>query len=193
MPNILITGTPGTGKSTLSEAVKEQTNLNHIDVAKLIKEKSLHDGWDEKYQCYILNEDKVCDELEDLMASRNNIVDFHTCDFFPERWFDLVVVLRTDNTILYPRLEKRGYPQFKITENISAEILQVVLDEARESYKPEIVWELASNTVEDMENNVERIVSWVNEWRLVHESLDVSHNHNHKDTNSNGNHFDSDD
>lgn len=109
MPNILITGTPGTGKTTLSEAVKEQTNLNHIDVGKLIKEKELHDGWDEKYQCYILNEDKVCDELEDVMATRNNIVDFHTCDFFPERWFDLVVVLRTDNTILYPRLEKRYF------------------------------------------------------------------------------------
>ena len=36
-----------------------------------------------------------------------NIVDFHSCDFFPERWFDLVIVLQTDNTILYDRLEKR--------------------------------------------------------------------------------------
>lgn len=41
------------------------------------------------------------------MAAGGNIVDFHTCDFFPERWFDLVVVLRTDNSILYPRLVSR--------------------------------------------------------------------------------------
>jgi adenylate kinase len=41
------------------------------------------------------------------MARGGNIVDYHSCDFFPERWFDLVIVLQTDNTILYDRLEKR--------------------------------------------------------------------------------------
>ena len=30
------------------------------------------------------------------------------------RWFDLVVVLRTDNDLLHPRLEKRGYSQKKV-------------------------------------------------------------------------------
>lgn len=35
------------------------------------------------------------------------IVDYHGCDFFPERWFDRVVVLQTDNSILYDRLSKR--------------------------------------------------------------------------------------
>ena len=47
------------------------------------------------------------DELEDVVSKGGNIVDFHSCDLFPERWFDLVLVLRTDNTILYDRLEKR--------------------------------------------------------------------------------------
>ena len=54
--------------------------------------------------CRIL---KVCDELEDVMEEGGNIVDYHGCDFFPERWFDLVVVLQTDNTVLYDRLSKR--------------------------------------------------------------------------------------
>ncbi len=34
-------------------------------------------------------------------------MDYHGCEFFPERWFDLVIVLQTDNTVLYERLEKR--------------------------------------------------------------------------------------
>ncbi len=51
--------------------------------------------------------DQVCDELEDMLLQGGNVVDFHTCDFFPERWFQLVVVLRADNAVLYPRLEKR--------------------------------------------------------------------------------------
>lgn len=36
-----------------------------------------------------------------------NIVDYHGSEFFPERWFDLVVVLQTDNTVLYDRLRNR--------------------------------------------------------------------------------------
>ena len=41
------------------------------------------------------------------MTEGGNMVDYHACDFFPERWFDAVFVLRTDNTILYDRLAKR--------------------------------------------------------------------------------------
>ena len=50
---------------------------------------------------------QVVDEMEDMMLAGKNVVDYHSCDFFPERWFHLVVVLRTDNTVLYSRLEKR--------------------------------------------------------------------------------------
>ena len=56
---------------------------------------------------------KVLDELEEVMSEGGNIVDYHGCDFFPERWFDIVFVLRTDNTILYNRLEKRYVCWFK--------------------------------------------------------------------------------
>lgn len=50
---------------------------------------------------------QVIDELEEVVGGKGNIVEYHGCDFFPERWFDAVVVLRTDNTILYDRLQKR--------------------------------------------------------------------------------------
>jgi adenylate kinase len=38
-------------------------------------------------------------------------------------------------------------------------------ESARESYAPEIVQELESNTVEDMESNVSRVVSWLTSWK----------------------------
>ncbi|GBB90212.1 hypothetical protein RclHR1_01710012 [Rhizophagus clarus] len=125
-----------------------------------VKEKALHEGFDQEFQSYILDDDKVVDELEDTISKGGNIVDFHSCDLFPERWFDLVLVLRTDNTILYDRLEKRGYSQKKITENIDCEIFQVILEEAKDSYSNEIVVELQSNTVQDMECNASRIEQW---------------------------------
>ena len=46
-----------------------------------------------------------------------------------------MIVLMTDNTVLYERLEKRGYEQKKISENVQCEIMQVIAEEARESYR----------------------------------------------------------
>lgn len=43
--------------------------------------------------------------------------------------------------------------------------MQTVLEEARSSYAEEIVVELNSETPEDMESNVERMVQWVANWR----------------------------
>ncbi|CAL5221337.1 g3512 [Coccomyxa viridis] len=159
-PNVLVTGSPGTGKSTTCEQIAEATGLTYVDIGSMVKSQELHSGWDDEYSCYIIDEDKVCDALEDQLNVGGNIVDFHSCDFFPERWFDLVIVLQTDNTILYDRLEKRGYGQKKLTENVECEIMQVILQEAFDSYREEIVQVLPSNTVEDMESNVERTVAW---------------------------------
>ncbi len=76
----------------------------------------------------------------------------------------------------------------KIQENVEAEIMQVILEEAQESYKPEIVrvspcqihfsgifslmqtssierslteQELPSNTPEDMESNLTMLEQWI--------------------------------
>lgn len=134
----------------------------------LVREKGCHQGRDDEFDCFVLDEDKVCDELEDIMAQGGQLVDFHTCDFFPERWFDLVLVLCVDNTTLFDRLTKRGYSTKKVSENVECEIMQVVLQDARESYAPEIVQEMTSATVEDMEMNAARVVQWLEQWVRDH-------------------------
>lgn len=58
-PNILITGTPGTGKTTTAEQVAAQTGFQHVNVGQWVKDQGLHTGWDEAHQCYLLDEDKV--------------------------------------------------------------------------------------------------------------------------------------
>ncbi|CAM8954969.1 unnamed protein product [Rhodiola kirilowii] len=93
------------------------------------------------------------------------IVDYHGCDFFPERWFDCVVVLQTDNSVLYDRLSDRGYTGSKLSNNIECEIFQTLLEEAKESYADNIVVALKSDTVEDMSRNVETLTEWVGNWR----------------------------
>jgi len=58
----------------------------------------------------------------------------------------------------------RGYSLQKIKENNEAEIMQVVLSEAQESYKEDIIMILQNDNVEHQEENTERIVQWLNDW-----------------------------
>lgn len=48
--------------------------------------------------------------------------------------------------------------------------MQVLLDEAREAFDAEIVVELTSNTSEEMESNLERIDTWVQQWKKDNKS-----------------------
>ncbi|BFZ61326.1 factor activating pos9 [Saitoella coloradoensis] len=172
-PNIIICGTPGTGKTTHAELLASHTSLTHLNLGTLVKDHKLYESYSPEWDSYIVDEDKLLDHLEPLVATGGLILDWHTCDIFPKSWIDLVVVLRTDNTTLWDRLEGRGYSVEKIQENNEAEIMQVVLDEAREAYDGEIVVELRSESAEDIQGNVERIEQWMEAWReMEHQSQD---------------------
>ena len=58
----------------------------------------------------------------------------------------------------------RGYPLKKIQENNEAEIMQIVLEEAHSSYPAEIIVELQSENMDQLEANVARIVEWITLW-----------------------------
>ncbi|KAI1704118.1 AAA domain-containing protein [Ditylenchus destructor] len=144
-PNVLITGTPGTGKTTLATRFAENINFEHIDIARIVKENKFHTEFAEKYQSYVLDEDKLLDFLEDQLNSDEGglVLDYHSSEFFPERWFDFVIVLRCENTqVLYDRLAERNYATEKTRENVECEIFGIVAEEAREAYPEGVVHEL---------------------------------------------------
>lgn len=170
-PNIIITGTPGCGKSSHATSLVSVLNrefpdhtYTHLDISTVAKERECIDSYDARLDTSVVDEDKLLDLIEDDLKKGGNIVDWHCCDVFPERLIDLVVVLRTDSSLLHSRLTKRNYSQVKITENLDCEIMEVILQEARDSYIPEIVIELASNTADEMDENVDRIVAWTHNW-----------------------------
>ena len=167
LPNILVTGTPGVGKTSLCSLLETQlpedynlSGFQYIKLAELINTKKLYDTWNEEFNVPEFDEDMVCDELEPLMSQRGGIIlEFHSCDFFPERWFDLIVLLRCDNTALFDRLKERGYNQKKIEENLNCEIFGVLKEEVEQAYAPERVIELSSNQVDDMQGNLDIIAT----------------------------------
>ncbi|XP_053612808.1 adenylate kinase isoenzyme 6 homolog [Plodia interpunctella] len=165
VPNILITGTPGVGKSTISQTLADRLQFNWREVSKIAEEYNCLDEYDPEYQCPFLNEDKLLDIMEGMMAKGGNIVDYHGCDFFPERWFDGVFVIRTNNTTLYDRLSARGYTGKKLEDNIQCEIFETLLEEAQSSYKEDIVMELQNDTQQQLQANIDTMVEWVQRWK----------------------------
>ena len=124
----------------------------------MVTTKKLYKKWNEEFNVPEFDEDMICDELEPLMSQEGGVIlEFHSCDFFPERWFQLVVLLRCDNTQLFDRLQARGYAQKKIDENIECEIFGELKDEVENAYKAEVIMELQSNEVEDMQNNLDAV------------------------------------
>ncbi|CAM9302500.1 unnamed protein product [Choristocarpus tenellus] len=164
-PNVLITGTPGTGKTSTCQAIAERTGLRHINVGDVVRAEQCHDGYNKEFDTYMLNESKLVEALEDRIQEGGNVFDFHSCEFFPDSWFDMVVVLRAETSVLYDRLVARGYAENKVSENVECEIMQVVLEEARDTFQMDILHEVESNNVEDLEANVEKVARWLEVWR----------------------------
>ncbi|KAI4247075.1 MAG: hypothetical protein L6R40_001740 [Gallowayella cf. fulva] len=164
-PNIIITGTPGVGKTSLSELLTSCTELKHLAINRIAKERDCHDGWDETLKSWIVDEDKVLDAIEDEVQQGGCLIDWHACNLFPESWIDLVIVLRSDSSNLYDRLKARNYPERKLQENMDAEIMEVLLDEARNAFDPNMVIELQSNDSDDMKSNASRVEAWVGQWK----------------------------
>lgn len=121
-PNIIVTGTPGVGKTTHCETLAQNTGLKHLSINDIVKERGCHDGYDEGFKSWIVDEDKVSifsfgktksntsqllDSIENEVKQGGYIIDWHACDLFPKSWIDLVVVLRVDSTLLYDRLKAR--------------------------------------------------------------------------------------
>jgi len=58
-PNILITGTPGTGKTTLCERLATLTGFTHLNVTEIAKSKGYVEEYDAELDTFVLDEDKV--------------------------------------------------------------------------------------------------------------------------------------
>ena len=173
LPNILITGTPGVGKTSfavlLQEKLRELKGLEfkNINIGKLVIEKKLYKKWNNEFNVPEFDDDMVNDELEPYLNEGGTILDFHSSSFIPEDPIDLVVLLRCNNTELYDRLKERGYSDKKITENIDCEIMEVTSEEVRDSYKQDRILELKSEKIEDMENNLDIVISTLENKNLI--------------------------
>jgi adenylate kinase len=138
-------------------------DFEFISVGSMISEQKLYSEWDDEMNCSIFDEDLVRKEVRKTILSSQRkgkkgvVIEFHSLSFLRKKMLDRVIVLRTDNSVLWNRLEKRGYSEAKIQENVQAEIFMECYNEAVDEFGDEVVELRESNSEQDMKENSEYI------------------------------------
>lgn len=162
---IVITGTPGVGKTSTSRLLALKLEAGLINLGELIKSEKLFSGIDEKRGSLVADMEKVSRRVQQIISSseqRDVIIEGHfAVDVLPSEAVHKVFVLRRNPEELKGILLERGFKGSKLWENLAAEILDVCLWEAVKLCGVDKVCEIDA-TGKRIEEVVEAIISILN-------------------------------
>lgn len=131
----MVTGSPGVGKTSVSKRLASELNGFHIDLGELVTRENLTSGVDEKRGTLIADRTRLSKRVQQIIRQKSQdqdiIVDGHyAADVVSARFITKAFVLRRHPEELKKLMEKRGFKEPKIWENLGAEILDVCLYDA---------------------------------------------------------------
>ncbi|ERG95576.1 adenylate kinase family protein [Haloquadratum walsbyi] len=130
---LAVTGTPGTGKTTVTEHVN--IPVTHLNKIIHENETELTTTRDEERDSLVVDLESVSTWLGDW----NGIIESHLAHYFD---VDGVVVLRCHPEELERRLQESNESASSIKENVESEALDILLSEAIHHHGKEHVWEI---------------------------------------------------
>lgn len=132
MKAIIVTGTPGTGKTGVAKEVAKKGLGKYFDASKFIKDKKLSKGFDKRLKSGIVNIEKLNKDLigEIKNSKEKLIIDSHLSHYLPRKYVELCIVTKCNLKTLKKRLMQRKYNKEKIKENLNSEIFDICLIES---------------------------------------------------------------
>ena len=109
MTAIIVTGSVGSGKTTLAKKLSKNTKSKYIDVNKIIKENKLNEKYDKKRKCYVVDIKKLNKILIKLIkdSDKNLVIDSHMSHYLPQKHVSGCIVTKCSLKTLEKRLKKR--------------------------------------------------------------------------------------
>ncbi|BDC19459.1 adenylate kinase family protein [Acidianus sp. HS-5] len=168
---IIISGTPGVGKTVISKLISSKFSLEYFHVSSFIIQNHLYESYDPLRNTYNIDDEKVAKEINSYLSNKNDVV-IET--IYPSLidYADRIIILRKYPPVLHEELEKRRWSDLKIAENVEAEILGVILQEAIEWFKDKKPCQI-DTTGKSPEEIVERImkdqceeIDWLSDERV---------------------------
>ena len=157
---IVITGTPGTGKTTVAKLLAKHMNSTYLSLNEIARKYNCLTSFDAERKSWVIDEKKLSKHIVRIINEKkynNLIIDTHFGEIIPDEYVSFVFILRTHPEELEKRLKNRNWPKNKIKENVQAEILGVCIFDALNFYGKEKVFEIdTSNT--DPQEVVETII-----------------------------------
>ena len=76
---IIVTGTPGVGKTTIAKQLATTLNAHYIGITELVKQKNLTTEFDKKRDTHIADTKKLTQHIQTILAETNKtaIIDGH--------------------------------------------------------------------------------------------------------------------
>ena len=126
---IIVTGTPGTGKTALAKRLAKALGAQYLAIAEIAAKHKLFKGFDRERKSRIVDIPKIRSKVKSLLSKAElTVIDTHVPEgIVPEKMTKRVFVLRCHPRILVTRLRARGWRARKIKENVLAELLDTCL------------------------------------------------------------------
>ncbi len=160
--SFLITGVPGTGKTSLAKALSEKTGAALIDINKLASALKLYSHTDETDGAKVVRLSELEEELSAAIRAEKRlvIVEGHLgCEM--ELPVAKAIVLRCEPKELRARLAPRNYSPAKVSENALAEALDYCTVLCEKKYGKRKTWELdtTGKTMKQVASEADKILS----------------------------------
>jgi len=131
---ILITGTPCTGKTSISHQLATTLDALYLNLTDLAKHENLTLGKDKKRNSIIVDEQRMQRRINQIIKKshkENIIIDGHyAATVVPKKLITRIFVLRRDPIELCRLMKRSGFSDHKLFENLASEILDVCLVDA---------------------------------------------------------------
>ena len=139
---ILITGTPCVGKTTTTKQLATKLKAQYVNLTDFAKTYGLTLGEDTERKTTIIDEEKMRTKLTQTITETDNaniIIDGHyAAAVTPTNLVSNVFVLRRNPKELKEFMQKCGFSDPKLYENLSAEILDSCLIEAMQTQQGKV-------------------------------------------------------